>query len=442
LAPDEPGGQITAKPTILVIDDEAGMGDLVSAAAQALGFQCTVTTDSITFMENLTSETTLVMLDLMIPGLDGIELLRLLGKRKSRAGIVLLSGVGKCTIESAARYAQVLGLTIIGHLQKPFRLEELEEVLRKTPGPEPLPPVAPYPQFTVQRKDLQAAIHLEEFVVYYQPQIDIASGQVVGVEALVRWRHPEQGLIFPDRFIGRMEKFGLVDELCWIVGNRAMSDVRTFKNDNETKFTLSLNVSADSLHALNFPDTLASIAEAHGVSPEGLTIEITETGLIKELSTTMGTLTRLRMKGVKLSIDDFGIGYATMQQFTRIPATELKIDRSFVQEMVCSQKDRVVVQKIIEMGQELGMRVIAEGVETQEQLELLRSYGCDSAQGYLFSRAMPANELLSWLKTYRGLLMPSYPHDAQMILLNCADVEKEIVGGQPDVSKKNWLESE
>src|ERR1700723_2470817 len=123
-----------------------------------------------------------------------------------------------------------------------------------------------------------------------------------------------------------------------------MSDVRTFKNDNETKFTLSLNVSADSLHALNFPDTLASIAEAHGVSPEGLTIEITETGLIKELSTTMGTLTRLRMKGVKLSIDDFGIGYATMQQFTRIPATELKIDRSFVQEMVCSQKDRVVVQ--------------------------------------------------------------------------------------------------
>ena len=418
------------------------MGELVSAAAHALGFQCTVTTDSITFMEHLTPETTLVVLDLVMPGLDGIELLRLLGKRKCKAGIVLMSGVSKRTIESAAQYAQVLGLTIIGHLQKPFRIEELEQVLQRTHGPEPLPLVHPYPQFTIQKKDLQAAIHLEEFVVYYQPQIDIPSGHAVGVEALVRWRHPKQGLIFPDRFINRMEKFGLVDELCWIVGNCAMSDVKTFKSDKETKFTLSLNASVDSLRAVNFPDTLTSIAEAHGVSPEDLTIEITETGLIKELSTTLGTLTRLRMNGVKLSIDDFGIGYATMQQFKRIPATELKIDKSFVQEMVCSQKDRVVVQKIIEMGQELGMRVIGEGVETQEQLELLRSYGCNSAQGYLFSRPIPANELLGWLKTYRSLVMPSYQHEVQMILLNCADVGREIVGGQPKVSKGNWLESE
>jgi EAL domain-containing protein (putative c-di-GMP-specific phosphodiesterase class I) len=426
----------------LVIDDEADMGELVSAAAQALGFQCTVTTDSITFMENLTPETTLVLLDLMMPGLDGIELLRLLGRRKCKAGIVLMSGVGKRTIESAAQYAQVLGLSIIGHLQKPFRLEELEEVLQRTPGPEPLPLVHPYPQFTVQKKDLQAAIHLEEFVVYYQPQIDIADGHVIGVEALVRWRHPKHGLIFPDRFISRMEKFKLVDELCWIVGNRAMSDVRTFKSDSETNFTLSLNASVDSLHALNFPDTLVSIAKTHGVSPEDLTIEITETGLIKELSTALGTLTRLRMKGVKLSIDDFGTGYATMQQFKKIPATELKIDKSFVQEMACSQRDRVVVQKIIEMGQELGMRVIAEGVETEEQLELLRSYGCDSAQGYLFSRPIPPNELLSWLKTYRSLVNHSDPHNVPMIPLNCADVEREVVEGQSKVPKRDLLASE
>jgi EAL domain-containing protein (putative c-di-GMP-specific phosphodiesterase class I) len=442
LEPDELGGKITAKPKILVINDEADMGELVSAAAQALGFQCTVTTNSIEFIENLTPETTLLLLDLMMPGLDGIELLRLLGKRKCKAGIVLMSSAGKSTIESARQYAQVVGLSIIGHLQKPFRLEELEQVLQRTPGPEPLPFVHPNPQFAVQRKDLKAAIHLEEFVVYYQPQIDIESGQVVGVEALVRWRHPKQGLVLPDRFINRMEKFGLVDELGWIVGNRAMTDVRTFKSDNETKFTLSLNASVESLREVDFPDTLASIAETHGVSPEDLTIEITETGLIKELSTTLGTLTRLRMNGVQLSIDDFGIGYATMQQFKRIPATELKIDKSFVQEMVCNLKDRVVVQKIIEMGQELEMKVIAEGVETQEQLELLRSYGCDSAQGYLFSRPIPEDELLSWLKTYRSLLMPSYPHDVQMILLNCADMGRDTLEGQPKLSKRNWLESE
>jgi EAL domain-containing protein (putative c-di-GMP-specific phosphodiesterase class I) len=143
--------------------------------------------------------------------------------------------------------------------------------------------------------------------------------------------------------------------------------------------------------------------------PTDVTIEITETGLIRELARTLDTLTRLRMKGVKLSIDDFGTGYAMMRQFKTIPATELKIDKSFVQELTSNSRDRIMVQKTIEMGHEFGIQVVAEGVETQGQLNLLRSYGCDCAQGYLFSRPIPAVEMANWLRMYRNKLVHSRP---------------------------------
>jgi EAL domain-containing protein (putative c-di-GMP-specific phosphodiesterase class I)/CheY-like chemotaxis protein len=392
---------------ILVIDDEIDVGEFVSEAAQAMGLECTATTDAKTFLEALTPDTTLILLDLMMPEMDGVELLRLLSKQKCRAGIVLMSGVGKRTLESAEQLAQALGLSIAGHLQKPFRLAELEQVLQKHVAPaEPL--AAPHAgealPIVFQREELLGAIERKEFVLHYQPQIDIASGRVIGLEALVRWQHPERGLIFPDNFIGRMEELGLIDELGWAVVDRGMREVGQFANGDGKAPMLSLNESVKSLHDLKFPDRFAALAVKHGVSPASLTVEITESGLIKELSNTLDILTRLRMKQVKVSIDDFGTGYAMMQQLKNIPATELKIDKSFVMDMHSDDRDRIMVQKTIEMGHELGMHVIAEGVETQEQLNLLRAYGCDSVQGYFFSRPLPAAEMVKWLENYRSRL--------------------------------------
>jgi EAL domain-containing protein (putative c-di-GMP-specific phosphodiesterase class I)/CheY-like chemotaxis protein len=398
------GGTMAVQQRILVIDDEDDVGELVSATAQMMGFQCTATGDPETFLEKLAPDTTLIVLDLMMPQLDGIEVLRLLGKRKCKAGIVLMSGVGKRTIESAGQLAQVLGLSIVGHLQKPFQLSDLQEILQRFPSSGAPSVIQSSPQFAIQREELQSAIQYNEFVVHYEPQIDLASGRVLGVEALARWQHPELGLILPENFIGQMEKFGLIEELDWIVANLGMSEVGQFANDDGTSCTLSLNASVHSLYDLSFPDTLVSIAGKHGVSPGDITIEITESGLIKELSRTLDILTRLRIKQVKLSIDDFGSGYATMQQFKNIPATELKIDRSFVQGMMNIDSDRIVVQKTIEMGHELGMKVTAEGVERQDQLDLLCSNDCDNAQGYLFSRPIPAGEMVNWLKAYRTRL--------------------------------------
>ena len=390
---------------ILVIDDEIDVGEFVFEAAQAMGLECIVTTDAKTFLEALTPNTTLILLDLMMPEMDGIELLRLLGERKCKTGIVLMSGVGKRTLESAGQVAQALGLSIVGHLQKPFRLTELEEVLERHAEPEATSDVKQTPKIVIEKEELQRAIERVEFVLYYQPQIEIATGRVIGVEALVRWQHPERGLIFPDNFIGRMEELGLIDELGWFVMDRGMSEVGQFANGDGIAPMLSLNASVYSLHNLKFPDILATLAEKHGISPRNVTIEITESGLIKELSNTLDILTRLRMKQVQLSIDDFGTGYAMMQQLKNIPATELKIDKSFVMDMQVNDSDRIMVMKTIELGHELGLQVIAEGVEMQEQLDFLRLKRCDHAQGYLFSRPIPPKEMVSWLKTYRPQLV-------------------------------------
>jgi EAL domain-containing protein (putative c-di-GMP-specific phosphodiesterase class I)/ActR/RegA family two-component response regulator len=395
---------MTPKRKILVVDDDRDMAEFVSTVALAMGFDCTVTTDAKTFLDALTPDTTLILLDLMMPDMDGVELLRMLSGQKCKAGIVLMSGVSKRVRETAEQLAQILGLTIVGHLQKPFRLADLEEVLTRCAAPPTLPIIQSDVQFTLN-EDLRSAIERNRFVLHYQPLIDIATGGVTGVEALVRWQHPERGLIFPDDFISRAEELGLIDELSWLVINRGMSEVRQFANGDGKVPTLSLNASVYCFHDLKFPDTLISIAEKQGVSPGNVTIEITESGLNQELWRTLDILTRLRMKDVKLSIDDFGTGYATMQQLKNIPATELKVDKSFVQNLQGSDQDRIMVRKTIEMGHELGMRVIAEGVETPEQLEILRLDGCDGAQGYLFSRPLPPAELVSWLEAYRSGLV-------------------------------------
>jgi EAL domain-containing protein (putative c-di-GMP-specific phosphodiesterase class I) len=183
--------------------------------------------------------------------------------------------------------------------------------------------------------------------------------------------------------------------------DKGLSEVGQFADICGAVPMLSLNVSVLSLRNLKFPDIFMALVKKHGASAANLTIEITESGLIQELPETLDVLTRLRMKEVQLSIDDFGTGFAMLQQLRNIPATELKIDKSFVQQVQNSERDRVMVQKSIEIGHDLGMTVIGEGAETQEQFEFLRANHCDTVQGYFFSRPLPVPKLLDWLKEYR-----------------------------------------
>jgi EAL domain-containing protein (putative c-di-GMP-specific phosphodiesterase class I) len=385
---------------IVVIDDENDIGKFISAAATSLELACAATTDATAFLNELTPETSLILMDLVMPRVDGVELLRLLSARGCKVPIILMSGVGNRVLETAEQLAQVLGLTIAGHLNKPFRLKELQEMLTNSIASGVLATNA-IESNGVQEEELREAIEKDEFVLHYQPQVAIDSGAVIGVEALVRWKHPNRGLIFPDFFIGRAEELGLIDQLGWLIYGQALREVGQFADALGSMPMLSLNVSEHSLSDLDFPDRFLSLIERNGRRASEVTIEITETGLMEELSRTLDVLTRLRMKQVSLSIDDFGTGYAMMQQLRTVPATELKIDKSFVQNIEKNEPDRVIVQKTVEIGHQLGMSVIGEGVETQEQLDFLRLNRCDAVQGYLFSRPLPAQDLVTWLSKRR-----------------------------------------
>jgi EAL domain-containing protein (putative c-di-GMP-specific phosphodiesterase class I)/FixJ family two-component response regulator len=385
---------------ILVIDDDRVVGEIVSALAKAMALKCDVTRSPKSFFDLVTPDTTLILLDLVMPEMDGIEILRILGEMQCKARIVLMSGINIRVIETAKKLAHTLGLSIVGHLQKPFPLSQLKDVLGTNLVPEIPKTHKEVARIAIPDEQLRQAFERDEFVLFYQPQINIQTGTVTGVEALSRWQHPELGLIFPDNFIARIETLELMDKFCWITAERALHEVKRFVGPDGFLPRLAINISVSSLRDLKFPDIFMSLAKKHDFPAENIVLEITESGLI-EFSLALDVLTRLRMRNFQLSIDDFGTGYSMMKQLQNVPAIELKIDKTFVQNMHANHSDLVMVEKIIEMGHELEMEVIAEGVETEDQYKLLCEKGCDGVQGYLFSRALPPDELVSWLETYR-----------------------------------------
>jgi EAL domain-containing protein (putative c-di-GMP-specific phosphodiesterase class I)/CheY-like chemotaxis protein len=395
------GESMTTAERILVIDDDRVVGEIVSAFAKAMRLHCDVTRSPKEFFDLVSPETTMILLDLVMPEMDGIEVLRLLGEQQCKARIVLMSGINIRVIETAKKLAQTLGLTVVGHLQKPFQLTQLKEILQAHIKQDAAVTQIEAPPIEITDDDLRNAFERNEFVVYYQPQVSIVTGDVLGVEALSRWQHPELGIIYPDNFISRIESLDLMDKFCWITAERALAEVKQFSAPIGRLLRLAINVSVSSLRDLKFPDIFMNLAKKHSFPAENIVIEITESGLI-EFSLALDVLTRLRMRNFQLSIDDFGTGYSMMKQLQNVPAIELKIDKSFVQNMHANHSDLVMVEKIIEMGHELDMEVMAEGVETTAQFNMLREKGCDGVQGYLFSHALPPDEMVTWLEAFRS----------------------------------------
>jgi diguanylate cyclase (GGDEF)-like protein len=244
--------------------------------------------------------------------------------------------------------------------------------------------------------EVRGALQRGEFVLHYQPQLDLRSGRVTGVEALLRWEHPEHGLLAPLRFIPLIEQTALVGPVTLHVVDQALGQLRRW-NELGLSAPMSVNLSARNLLDPELPRRIGELLQAHAVAPEELTVEVTESATLADPERAVGVLGALRAMGVGVSIDDFGTGNASFAYLAKLPANEVKIDRSFVTDMCESPRAEAIVRSTIDLARHLDLHVVAEGIETRAVWDRLLALGCASAQGYLISRPLPAEQLAAWL---------------------------------------------
>jgi diguanylate cyclase (GGDEF)-like protein/PAS domain S-box-containing protein len=258
-------------------------------------------------------------------------------------------------------------------------------------------------QRLVLETHLRRALEQGELAVYYQPQLDLASGDIVGVEALVRWFHPEHGTVPPSEFIPIAEESGLILAIGGWVLETACAQVRRWQKLGFEGLRLAVNMSAHQFRQSDLVETVRTVLKETGLAPSLLELELTEGIVMRNAGATVARLRALETLGVRLAIDDFGTGYSSLGYLKRFPIRALKVDQSFIRDITLDPNDAAIVQAIIAMAESLGIRVAAEGVETASQLELLRRFACHEMQGYLFSRPVPADDLLAILREGRRL---------------------------------------
>ena len=372
---------------LLIIDDEEALGELYSGVAQAVGYAVRAASDPETFWQAVEQwSPTVIILDLRMPRTDGIEILRGLSDRRVTARILVSSGSDAALLEASQRIGRARGLAMVGGLTKPLRPTRLREILigLKATG-EPVTAGA-----------LQAGIERNELNLVYQPKVDLRDGRMVGVEALVRWQHPTGGSILPSKFVAIAEASGIIDNLTELVIEKALAQVAAW-HATGCDLAVAINVSPTNLRALDFPDRLNEACDVLGIAPGSITLELTETAAHDDHNTLMDILARLRLRDLRLSIDDFGTGHSSLFKLHTLPFSELKLDRSFIIEARGSPRALTIIKSTIDLAHDLDMVVVAEGIEDEETATLLHEVGCDIGQGFHFSKPIPGDAITKLL---------------------------------------------
>lgn len=374
---------------LLIIDDDPDIAEIYARIGQEAGFSTRIAPTAAEFRRDLQDWLpSIVLVDLRMPGTDGIELLRLCARERPPAKFIIASGLDHRVVEAAARLARSFGLEVVGALVKPVRVAELLALLQ-----------AHQAAHATTTAELDAALTAGEIVGYWQPKLAVGTRRIVGAEVLARWHHPVHGLLMPDHFIPLAEGGELIQRLTWCVVERSLAQHAEWAAQGLV-LPFAVNLSARCLTDLDLPDRLVELCNRHNVPPEQMTLEITESAAMRNQIESADILTRLRIKGIHLSIDDFGTGYSSLAQLQRLPFSELKIDKSFVMPMMQSRDCAVIVKTVIGMAHNLGLRAVAEGVESEECLGLLAEWQCDEMQGYLFSKALAPEEVPAFMQAW------------------------------------------
>ena len=383
---------------VLIIDDDERVLKYMSLMVEQSGFEVVVST---TIRPNLLAgfgPSDFVFVDMQMPGMDGIQVLEVLSRHGVKSRIVPMSGSHAEVLETAERIARRNGLSVAGFLTKPFRLNELRRILDKAPGELqeqkgrwPLPS-------EINIEDVVAGLERGQFDTYLQPIVNLVTRKAIGYEALARWQSEKFSLVSPDRFIGLAAQNGVLPRLTQQLANRALSYSAAMRARG-LPWKVSLNLGMEDLVDGALPEKLAALVAQHGLPAHSLTVELTESSATQNETRLLEILARIRLKDIDLAIDDFGTSYSSLERLAWIPFTSLKIDMRFISEITTSSTARIIVESAIKLAKRLKLITVAEGIETEDQLEILKELGCDRGQGWLFARAMDFQSAMDWVET-------------------------------------------
>ncbi|MBO6864488.1 MAG: EAL domain-containing response regulator [Alphaproteobacteria bacterium] len=388
----------------LIVDDDKFMINLTTRMLNKIGITTVSSAlDGQSGLDALAEAApNVILLDLNMPGMDGLEFLRHLSEREVAASVILVSGEDKRVLQTAYQLAQAHQLTVLGALQKPVKPDPLKALLEKVNAEQERRKRGPIPLVPVE--ELEAGIHFGSVEAHFQPKVSVADKKLVGVETLVRWRGADGKLVPPVAFISVAENNGLIDALTEKVFLKAVSCASDWMLHG-LDIKVAVNFSVESLTRFDLVQFVIEASEDAGVDLSRIVFEVTESRIMEDIAAPLEVLTRLRMKGIGLSIDDFGTGASSMQQLKRAPFTELKIDRAFVAGANHDEEARAMLESSVDLARRLGLSTVAEGVETQAEWDIVAELGVDVVQGYFIARPMPADELLDWARA-RGDLPP------------------------------------
>ena len=371
---------------LMVMDDDRDVGAFFGQVGEDLGFEVRVIADPEKFGANvLEFSPTVILLDLQMPGRDGIELLRELASLDRHPKVLIASGLDSRVLTTAQELGMSMGVDVAGAFCKPIALDELEVLLVRLKSQTKI--------ITVNH--LRQGIEQGHLVVHYLPKATLKGpGRWVieGAEALVRWEHPEYGLLFPKDFIGLAEESGLIIEVTDFVFRAAMEQARVWFQKG-LYMELGVNLSAQFLGDLGFPDRLLTLVRENNLDPSMLTLELTETAAMNDPAVALDILARLRVKNINVCLDDFGTGASSLTHLYRMPFSEVKLDNQFTNDMRLREDARALVEGLIYLAHKLKMRACAEGVEDEATLEMLETMHCDKVQGHLIGAAVRAKDL-------------------------------------------------
>ena len=400
----------TAAPArmVLVIDDDELQREILSRilllSGQANVITATDGNEALACMAAHGAQIGLVVCDLQMPGMDGMELLRHIGESAHKPAVIISSATESRILASVELMVKAVGLNVLGSLPKPANREAMSRLLDRylhTPVIAPL--VA---KVSLGAGDLDRAFVEGEFDTYFQPKVSLITGELVGVEALSRWIHPEHGILNPADFIALVESQNKLGQLTRAVIASAIGHAAEWKKSGKS-LTINVNLSLSAIDNVSLCEETLALLAAHKMKPRDLTFEIVETAAMTDVGRTLETMSRLRLNGFGLSIDDFGTGYSSFEQLARIPFTELKIDRSFVHGAARAPRLAALVRSCIDLAARLNLNVVAEGVESEEDWEFLAKAGANEAQGYFIATPMSGSRLLSWAERWIAPPLPS-----------------------------------